>query len=477
MTASRQIPPRRPHPRDGARSGQSIVFLTVVLVVLALIAIWNFDLHKIFYVKSLSQNAGDAAALAAARWQGIALNLVGDLNIVQAVALMNDDTNAAADVAHLQARLAFVGPMVAMMASQQAAKNNRIHANEDFTEAIREHAHTVENVYPFEIGPDGDPLFPEPWPGAWQEYADMLHLLADEGVAAGPDNPHFYRDYANDDHLLLTIEFYRAVNSSLWCWFYHNAYDTLQNYTDWTWWPDLPPFEPTGAPINAEFYSLGLTRQSVIDDLPTVAAMEALRTARGLGGDPIGTNVMSYRATFYAYGESLWHAWDAFAPENNFPVRGAIRPQYDVLGADAVTRIESEASRISPGAEAQPVAWVAAAKPFGYLNEEDRPDVAGIVLPAFHDARLIPVSASSAPSGGGFNLLWRVHVQEHLPPYMTSGLAGLAPACWYCDQLQTWEIPSFRAEGVAWLQANSASCIATGGGGGGGGGGGTTYAH
>ena len=63
------------------RAGQAIIFLMMVLVILFFVVLWNFDLHKYLHVKTVSQNGGDAAALAAGRWQGITLNLIGDLNI------------------------------------------------------------------------------------------------------------------------------------------------------------------------------------------------------------------------------------------------------------------------------------------------------------------------------------------------------------------------------------------------------------
>ena len=64
-----------------------MIFIVMVVVILSFVVLWNIDLHKVIYVKSLSQNAGDSAALAGARWQAITLNLIGDLNVMQAVAL------------------------------------------------------------------------------------------------------------------------------------------------------------------------------------------------------------------------------------------------------------------------------------------------------------------------------------------------------------------------------------------------------
>ena len=61
------------------KSGQTMLFLIMLMLIMAFIVMWNFDLHKALTVKQREQNAGDAAALAAARWQGISLNLIGDL--------------------------------------------------------------------------------------------------------------------------------------------------------------------------------------------------------------------------------------------------------------------------------------------------------------------------------------------------------------------------------------------------------------
>ena len=104
-------------------------------------------------MKHLSRNGGDAAALAAARWQGQSLNLIGELNIMQAVAVAealaagDDDFSEAEAIAELQARVSFVGPITGLLAAQQAAKNNRIYVSEDFTDLLEDHIHEIETEY------------------------------------------------------------------------------------------------------------------------------------------------------------------------------------------------------------------------------------------------------------------------------------------------------------------------------------------
>jgi hypothetical protein len=157
--------------------------------------------------------------------------------------------------------------------------------------------------------------------------------------------------------------------------------------------------------------------------------------------------------------------------EAQFPATGPIKPQYDYAGADAAARVEAQATRVTPGSRTSQITWTAAAKPFGFLAGDERPNASGVVLPAFHEVRLIPVDASSAPAGGAFNLDWREHIEGHLPDYMQNGLANLPGDCWYCQQLVMWENGIFRQTGIDWLAQFSSTCRTYGGGGGGGGGG------
>ena len=481
------------------RSGQVVIFLAIILVILTLMVLWNFDVHKILHVKYVTQNAGDAAALMASRWQGITLNLIGELNVMHAVAISSSNTVAMAEITNIQARLCYVGPMIAFMASQHAAKNNGAYVNEAFTTLVREHAQVVRNDYTTAVGPSGEFLFPEPYSGAWTEYADMLDVIADNGVAAGPDNAHFYNDIGQD-HILLTMGFYEAIAGKTWCWFYHNAPTLLEDYENFApgfcWWPDLPEIQ-FAHPMNSEFYGLYLTKvNSALKDINGVDFATITGAVTDTMSPPLDTNVMDVSATWYCYGSGRWGAWDAISPDAEWPFPGAgpVKPQYDYAGADAVVRVESEMTRVTPapggGAETDIIKWNAAAKPFGYLGD-DPPTVCSLVLPAFHDVRLIALDLSSLPGGGSFNLEWRIHISRHLPGYTDVNgnfVEGYVPggpnapacdgSCWYCRQLKTWEKKSFRREGASWLAAHSDLCIRPPGGGGGGGGhGGSRRGH
>lgn len=476
---------RRASSRRPRSAGQVVLFLLLILVVLFFVVLFNFDLHKTLFVKSLSQNAGDAGALSAARWQGLTLNLIGDLNLMHAIALSAGDPVAAGAITDIQARLCYTGPMIGFMAAQQAAKNNGLLVNSGYTAAIKDHADVVRYDYPAPVGPGGGPLFPEPYPGCWDEYADMLDLAADNGISVAPENARFYLDYAGSDHVLLLPGFYEAVAGRLWCWFHREAPTLLDDYEEFfpCWWPPLPAPDVV-EPMNAEIFGLGLTRvTTTLDGLVDLDTLNDLAVERDLAAAAISGSVMTNVATWYCYDGGVWQAWDAMdvTGEFPFPAVGPVRPQYDYSGADAATRSETHSQRLSPAPGGATVSnlitWTAAAKPFGYLDERVKPNEYGLVLPAYHEVRLIPVDASSAGAGGGFNLGWREHIQFHLPPYMASGPSACVPGCFYCAQLVTWENAAFRADGAAWLDAYSDLCDLPGGGGGGGGGGGTRRGH
>lgn len=457
-----------------------MIFMIMALLILAVVIIWIFDVHTVLHLKARTQNAGDAAALAAARWQGISLNLIGDLNILQALALSRGDTTASAQITDVQARLCFVGPLVGLLASQQAAKNNRAYVDPDYTANLLAHADIVLSYYAADTN-----RFREPYPGAWPEYGGMLANIAAQGVAAGPDNTWYYTD-STDSHWLLSRNFYEAVAGLDWCWFYWHGMTTLQDYADYQYWLDLPSAQPAPNTDNCEVFGLGLLPFTAVlpGGVGAVERMNLLRSERGISPDTISNEVAGITNTWYGY---VWTAWSALAPGNDFPILPLqVKPEYDYAGADAVTRVEAQPdprmpsafpgiqpflNRSSPSAArltqsaaaAGAVTWTAAAKPFGYLltagGSPVRPDAYAIVLPAFRDVRLIPVDTATGSNIGAYDLDWRRHTQDHLPTYMQSGQAGLETDCWYCQQLQTWEDLAFRQQGIDWLSDTNHPCV------------------
>ncbi len=458
-----------------SRSGQAVVFLLLAFTALVFVLLFNVDLHRIIQRKSQAQNAGDAAALAAARWQGATLNLVGELNLLHLLALANGSPAAVDAITNMQARLCYTGPMTALFAAQAAAKNNRIYVDPDMTALLTEHAATVRSQYAARF--DGALYFLEPWPGAWPEYADMIGQVAAQGIAAGPDNMRFFADPANG-HPLFEKAFYEAAESRNWCWFFLHLRGLLEAYSSFHDWPPLPDPDPADT-ADSEIFGLGLRPYTVpIRFLFSAGALE--EHFRGAGFDTVsaaqlaGTNVMDAFETWYVYNPRDWTAWDRIRPdgEDAFPITGPVRPEYDTAGADAVVRVYASVARMTPGLDggsrSDKVVWTAAAKPFGFLEsgaEKQRPDSAAeFVLPAFRNVRLIPVDAASGSENSSSDIAWVRHVKSHLHAYLDIG--ALDSGCRYCRALDNWEKPAFRQEGSAWLALYSDRCRVPSGGGG-----------
>ena len=460
--------------------GQTIIFLLVVVVILAFVLLWIVDLHQIVAGKSHAQNAGDAAALAAARWQASTLNLEGELNLMHALALSANDDAAVDAITNIQARLLFTGPLGGLVAAQVVAKNNRVYNDPGFEELINDHANDVSR-YNDEIGQDL--LFPEPYPGAWSEYSLMLNSIAKDGVAAAPDNALFYTD-PDGSHILLDPGFYSAVAGRQWCWFYLNyavsenpVRTILDDFSDFHDFPSLPA-RVHSSYKNSEIFGVGLRPRNIalervggIEDALFAAAETQGIDLQGTTDPTITpysrTNVLPVVENWYFYEKSMWDTpWPAMSSDSPdvLPLAGEIKPEYNYTGADAVVRLSIETTRIStPEPSSDMLVWTAAAKPFGYLNSPKGvngkilPTAYGLVLPAFRNVRLIPMDAATSGSDGSFDIAWRHHTDEHLPVYLETGQKE--PGCPYCERIETFENPAFRQQGIEWLRKNSKRCV------------------
>ncbi len=455
--------------REARRAGQTLIFLLALVVILALVILWNFDLHRVLSVKVRSQNAGDAAALAAARWQGVSLNMIGHLNVIQAVsvsnALIRGDTEfpEAEALADLRARIAFTGPMTGLAAAQQAARQNGLFNRDSYTRIVQRHAARVRSQYAIRF-PEPYRNFPSP-PTAWDDYAGMIEAIAQEGVAALPDNAQFYADYRHRDHLLLNPDFYDAIASADWCWFHYNARSWLYEYGSWRDWNALPEYEEQD-PANAEFFSLGVQRIRPLELIWEVSPEDGPALLARLTGRSLPPDLAQAPVDWTGYHPRVRSAWSDALPER-FPFLSDIRPEADAVGADAAVRTEAVTRRVSPGGASDIIQWSAAAKAFGGLNGNP-PQQYGLVLPAFREVRLIPVDASTAQAAGS-RPGWFEHIYEHLSPYIRHGPERLHTGCWYCQQLLLWEEPDFRESGQEWLDRFSHTCLPTPGTGPGGG--------
>ena len=173
------------------KRGQVALYLLMVLVGIFLIVLLNVDAFDFVRGKNRAQNAGDAAALAAARKQGRLLNEIGKLNISHILAAVENDVEECERIVMDQRRLALLGPVEALRLANRAAKKNKMAVRDEFADILREHVKSIRLVYMGGTNEEGEP-YPESYPGAWGEYAAAIEDVISEGLACGPDNVEFY---------------------------------------------------------------------------------------------------------------------------------------------------------------------------------------------------------------------------------------------------------------------------------------------
>jgi hypothetical protein len=519
----------------GSLRGQTLIFLLTMMAILMLMALWLYDMNTCILSRIRSQNAADSSALSAAQWQARSLNAVGEINLVKAIATLidapppgqklQDQLDGAADdsavftivqtaLDNLQVRIQFVGPMMAMVAAQQAAKNNGIPNNSLYTAAVRTHADVVQNNYKDAF------TTPEWGDGDWTvAYAKMLNYVADEGVAVAADNVNYYGSALNAgpeaQRWLLDKGFYRAIAIKNWCY----LKDIISAYDTYEYWGAISVSQQNTT--GNEYFGLGL---DFIDS-------DTLVGPGGLSESQF-QKLRTYFESEMTKRNAILHTdWPQFVP----PIKWAIydtdtwtnwtkaytyedsllenpRTQYDYSGCDAVTAVSStnvivlalndrsagwnswlvgddnqksfkgsvERLQGLEGSNDLDVHANAAAKPFGQLSGVSEPPYTfRMVLPVYDKVRLIPIALAS--SFGNSDPTWLEHKIDHLALYSQSGPSALPDDCFYCQMLKTWEDASFRQEGIEWLNAlddkgkKLHECLESGGGGGGRGG--VPYAH
>lgn len=468
-----------------ANKGQVAVYLIMVLVVLCLLTLLNVDTFVAVRAKNRLQNAGDAAALAAARKQGELVNEIGRLNVEHLQAAVRGDLRRCEAIVAEQRRLALLGPVEALRLANEAAKKNGMEERDEFARILREHVAEIRTVYAGG-GREGDP-YPEPYPGAWTEYATAIDNVISEGLATGPDNVEFYD--AAGGHLLLDRRFYHAIAGKNWCWFHFNAAGLLDSYGNYHDWAPLPSRRENTLD-NSEIFSLHVTaRTGAATEVFTHAELKELFRRycdlASVSDEMIATSLVA-RAdqAWFFFDETTWRTWfdgrhladdeDAY----DFPIVGEIKPEYNVRGCAAVCRCVRTLDAVALELSSDHT-WSAAAKPFGTLEDFDGCVAAvtalkGFVVPCLSNVRLVPLDAVGGEDLATADFGWVDHIRHHLGLYLERGPHGDG-GCFYCQQLRTWEQSLFRREGANWLKFNSGGCVRPVGGSGGHGG--TSHGH
>jgi hypothetical protein len=451
------------------RSGQAILLILAVLIVFVSMLTWIFSVNRYVTRKLRVQDGGDAASLAAARTQASGLNLIGEINLIQAYMLStSEDTTtlfpAIESLGALQERLRLTTPVQALVAAQLLAEKNNLDALPQADEFLEDHSKRI--------------ILESYYEGAEEDFRSMmqsflLNARNNGGVRVFPlagffSQTSFY-SYLTDQN------FYEAILARDWCWFWFNAYPFLQRYSSRKDFGDLPDFDMRpffDLRLTKQTYALNEIRQlSTVDDrnasvrvLPLMqSSLEALQHPRILPNqseiDQKPQEMVPFSWT--VYDASFWGEWEAMR-DGVLPLEGSLKEKYDYAGCNAAVSV------VKDGAS-----WIAAAKPFGEL-EGANPTLGGLVLGGYNDVRLIPVDAADKGIYG-FDYHWLAHVYFHLPEYVQHGWKD--QGCRYCNALATWENPDFRSVALEWLTQNGRSRCRRKVPPGPGPGGGSSYAH
>lgn len=479
--------------RHSSKSGQAIIFLMVVLLVGLLVVIWNFDLHRVISTKLRMRDAADSAALAAARWQGKTLNMIGDLNLVQ-VALASDayaeylaalqavdpddpdesdpdfldylDLTTCEELHDLRKRLEFLGPVAAFAIAQQTALNNGAHPDPELASNLVAIADQIR----FDID---NP----PFNNAFKEYADLLDRIVENGAVV---SSYFVK---NQNHPLMQEEFYFAVAQAVggwWCPFRDYRYE-LESYDGFESWGDLDvnwderdTVLGTGFPFSLKMrYVPGGLRFLRFHDR-SEDYWEELDEYLFL--NPVINDYGYTDYAIYGIGEAndlnaiYWHAygnnWEkrwaraSFYDDKTgrsggrFPLRSDVKSRYNYLGAEAGVSMSVKVGRgiLASGTNDRlELVYKTKAKPFGMLKTDFGvvpPLYFGLVFPCFEDVRLIHSDIGDKMISEKF---FR-HVTEHLEGYLETGTEACVVSCDYCRLLKAWENLDYE-KGVEWLEA------------------------
>ena len=213
------------------QSGQVIITGVIMLIVLLLLLVSIFDVHNVIRAKFKFETAQQSAALAGANWQKNTLNLIGEINLLKACAVMlegeknwdiplppaEDDDGIARRMAiqgrldqltEMQTRVSFIGPIIGYAAAQQAAKANGMRV----IKSNREEEKTALDSYMLRLQMrlltgQVTPINNYSW---YQPYVSMLNRISGSGIAVLPNARGTGRPVASPS-ALAQKSFYREI--------------------------------------------------------------------------------------------------------------------------------------------------------------------------------------------------------------------------------------------------------------------------
>ncbi len=482
-----------------SKRGQIFVVLAFLLAGLCLLLALNLDVFAAIRGKTRAQNAADAAALAAARWQGKTLNLLGELNLAHLEAVAESNLTAAAGISALQERLAYAAPMMGMIAASGAARENGAPPDPEMAEiirAVRLMAGTIPNT--------------DTWATKAADYQRMLEAVLDDGIYVGCENASIISLAPNSPAMLLQKDFYRAIDGANFPWFcryLHRCRYPWSHGQTIGWLSggsgnngvsgvtlgagrDNPEFFGVSVrPCRGYLLSLGTDRlRRLLDEAIGVHGLRAATTEQLLQNSIADTNQWFVYDTSGNHG---WRAWDELRLEApaRFPLLRPVREEYDVMGAIAACRVRNAHASLSEGAGTNHYTIAAAAKPFGSLSggrrvtdlfaarafNEPEPDNLPLVLPSFSFVRLVPLGGANEGNLNNADPIWLAHA-NYLLGSPISGFTHDSDTCPYCLTYRRWT-GDFRRRGAEYLSGHAHDEVCEPPGTAGGHSGGSHYAH
>ena len=368
--------------RDRKRKeGQVAIFLVLILAGLALLFALNIDIFMSSRSKIRLQNAADASAIALARWQGVTLNMVGDLNIAHLAAICQSNVNAISGIVQLQSRIAFIGPTIGFKAANEIAEKNGVRISDDMTLAVRLVSEFMDD-----------------------EYRRMLEVVVRNGIRVGVDNAAMLRAGSVDPRT--DPDFYAAIRNMDFrtlCRRYGGGAHRL---------PSIPPGAPDPeelvlSGVNACYGNVGIGWESGLAYEGYIDELVDLARDCGVDGAIVNRQALETNATLFAvrqwcvYDQSEWRDFPADFSFSRFPWLTPFRDEYSVCGGSATVRIEGSVALASLAAQTNFITAQAAAKALGHVNGRKVTSVTpSIVLPSFSRTRLVPFGPGAAGRHG-----------------------------------------------------------------------------
>ena len=423
------------------KSGQVAIFLVLILAGLALLFALNVDVFTSARAKTRLQNSADASALAVARWQGITLNLIGDLNMAHLAAICSSNENAIAGIVALQRKLAFVGPTIGFKAANDIAEKNGVAVSRDMTEAARLVAQFMDD-----------------------SYRRMLDPIIRNGIRAGIDNANILRFTAiNNDQSngangtdqsdgamdpRLDPYFYEAVannNFRILCVKYGGGKHQL---------PDIPPGVPRieDVILSGQFGSVGIGWENGATYEGRIGTLVDFAQDCGYGDVVTAAGLVS-NATLFArwpwciYDGTEWRPLPDEFSFSRFPWLRPLQGRFNTAGGSATVRVEGDVALASLTAQTNFIAAKAAAKTLGSVYGGRVTDVnPPLVLPAFPRVRLVPFDVGAVGRYGMANLK---HVKSILGIFGKTGGSDD-----YLRLLEKFRSEGFRKAAEAWYSSH-----------------------